>query len=183
MTLTEMQHLAKGSGTLSTQKCPIKRHIFGMWNHCPHPYTTRLHKAFPDRTLCMQSRAFWMSQILHTNQWGNIWGASCISFPKVTENNFYILHLHKFFWFKLQWAMGIVVLFKSKVGANFKVFSRPRFCQNLFEVNGRVWISRAGHLNHANWPRQCNFRAVHNYWESEHNFWTWVSQLWCIIPI
>ncbi len=19
-------------------QCPIKRHIFGMWNHCPHPY-------------------------------------------------------------------------------------------------------------------------------------------------
>ncbi len=28
----------KGSGTLSTQKCPKKRHILGLWNNCPHPY-------------------------------------------------------------------------------------------------------------------------------------------------
>ena len=66
----------EGSGTLSMPKCPIKTHIFGMWNHCPHPYTTLLRKAFPDRTLRMRSRAFWMSQILHIKQWDNIWSAT-----------------------------------------------------------------------------------------------------------
>ena len=35
----------KGSGTCSIQKCPKERHILGMWNKCPHPYTALPHKA------------------------------------------------------------------------------------------------------------------------------------------
>ena len=30
-------HPLKGSGLLSTPKCPWKGHIFGMWNQCPLP--------------------------------------------------------------------------------------------------------------------------------------------------
>ena len=63
---------SKGFGTLSIPMCPQQRHILSVWDYCPHSYTTLLHKPFLHWTLYMWSRAFQMSQILHTNQWSQI---------------------------------------------------------------------------------------------------------------
>ncbi len=41
-----------------------------------------------------------------------------------------------------------IVLFKAKVGANFKVFPCLRSFQNEFYVNEKLWISRFCFLNH-----------------------------------
>ncbi len=44
----------------------------------PHPYTALLHNLFLNRMLHMWSRAFWMGQISHRTQLGNISFAKCI---------------------------------------------------------------------------------------------------------
>ena len=41
---------AKGSGTLSTPKRPLKSHILSMWNNYLRPYPTLIWKDFPNRT-------------------------------------------------------------------------------------------------------------------------------------
>ncbi len=44
VTNTLIQHSHKGSGTLPMLKCPGEIFIFGMWNNCPHPYSTLTYK-------------------------------------------------------------------------------------------------------------------------------------------
>ncbi len=67
--LHNYMHEAKGSGTLSILKCPWEIYVFGMCNNCPHPYITIKCKAYLDRTLHVQSRAFRMRSNLHRTLW------------------------------------------------------------------------------------------------------------------
>ena len=51
------------------------------------------------------------------------------------------------------------MLFKGKVGANLGILRGPRSFQKLFYVNGKVFLSKTGFLDEANWPTECCFRA------------------------
>ena len=84
----------------------------GRWSDFLHPYTSSRCKFFHDRALCVRSRTFWMSWILHGIQWGNIWSAKSILFLSLTVNDFYmkeflltyVFHTVKL---KLQWGSGM----------------------------------------------------------------------------
>ena len=78
----KVAHLfAQGSGTLSIPKCPWETPILCIWNNCSHAYTTLSCPNFLNITLHMQSRAFWISQIYHTSQWGRISFANLTPIP------------------------------------------------------------------------------------------------------
>ncbi len=62
-----------------------------------------------------------------------------------------------------------IVLFKGKVGANFKVLRCPRSFKCRFHQHGKAWISIPGFLNQANRISECNFTACQNS-VSEHSF-------------
>ena len=62
-----------------------------------------------------------------------------------------------------------IVLFKGKVGANFKVLRCPRSFKYRFHQDGKAWISIPGFLNQANRTSWSNFTACQNS-PSEHSF-------------
>ena len=96
-----------------------------------------------------------------------------VRFTHLTEDNFFIMRfvltykLKKLIQTSVSWVN--IVLFKGKVGANFKMCRCPRFFICRFHQYSKAWISIPGFLNQANRTTESNFTACQNSL-SEHSF-------------